>query len=156
METENIFSEYKLDKIDYQLLNLLKRNGKLSSKELAASTGLTITPIYERVKRLEKLNFIEGYQAKINKSKTGKNLRVLCSISLKSHALEFLSKFEDEIIHLKEISSCYHIAGNYDYLLIIEVKDMNEYSDFLKEKLAKIPHIGTVQSSFVMKTLKED
>ena len=103
MQTENNFSDYKLDGIDRQLLKLLKRDGKLSSKELANETGLTITPVYERVKRLEKLNFIEGYVAKINKEKTGKNLRVLCNVSLKSHALEFLNKFEQEIIHLKEI-----------------------------------------------------
>jgi Lrp/AsnC family leucine-responsive transcriptional regulator len=156
METEKNDTEYKLDSIDKQILQLLKKDGKLSSKEIANQIGLTITPIYERVKRLEKFNFISGYQAMLNKEKTGKNLRVLCNISLKSHAVDYLNLFESSIVLLKEISSCYHIAGNFDYLLLIEVYDMNEYSTFLKEKLAKIPHIATVQSSFIMKTLKED
>jgi Lrp/AsnC family transcriptional regulator, leucine-responsive regulatory protein len=156
MEKEIFFNEYKLDAIDFSLLSLLKQNGKLSSKELAAETGLTITPVYERVKRLEKQKIILGYHARINKVKIGKNLKVLCNVSLKSHALEYLNQFEEKVVDLKEISSCFHIAGNFDYLLVIEVKDMDEYANFLKEKLANIPHIGTVQSSFIMKTLKED
>jgi Lrp/AsnC family leucine-responsive transcriptional regulator len=160
METEN-FSEgnqlnYKLDTLDKKILTLLKSNAKLNSKELASEIGLTLTPTYERVKRLESKGFIQSYTIKINKEKIGKNLKVLCNISLKSHSVEFLNAFESSVVKLKEISSCYHIAGNFDYLLLIEVKDMNEYSDFLKEKLASIPHIATVQSSFVMKTMKED
>lgn len=160
METENFSSQnsslYKLDSIDKQLLKLLKKNAKLSSKELAAEIGLTLTPTYERVKRLENKGFIQSYTIKLNREKIGKNLRVLCNVSLKSHALEFLNAFEEKVVHLKEISSCFHIAGNFDYLLLIEVKDMNEYSIFLKEKLATIPHIAQVQSSFVMKTMKEE
>ncbi len=160
METEN-FSEgnqsnYKLDTLDKKILNLLQKNAKLNSKELASEIGLTLTPTYERVKRLESKGFIKSYTIKINKEKIGKNLKVLCNISLKSHSVEFLNAFESSVVKLKEISSCYHIAGNFDYLLLIEVKDMNEYSDFLKEKLASIPHIATVQSSFVMKTMKEE
>jgi DNA-binding Lrp family transcriptional regulator len=68
--------------------------------------------------------------------------------------LDLLVGFEDEVVHLSEVSACYHIAGNYDYLLSIEVKDMDEYQLFLKEKLASIPNIANVQSSFVMSTLK--
>jgi Lrp/AsnC family leucine-responsive transcriptional regulator len=160
MEIENFSSEnpssYKLDSIDKHLLRLLKKNSKLSSKELAAEIGLSLTPTYERVKRLENKGFIKTYTIKINKEKVGKNLKVLCNVSLKSHALEFLNAFEEKVVKLKEISSCFHIAGNFDYLLLIEVKDMDEYSVFLKEKLASIPHIAQVQSSFVMKTLKEE
>jgi Lrp/AsnC family transcriptional regulator, leucine-responsive regulatory protein len=160
METENFSSQnsssYKLDSIDKQLLKLLKSNSKLNSKELAAEVGLTLTPTYERVKRLENKGFIKSYTIKLDREKIGKNLRVLCNVSLKSHALEFLNAFEEKVVQLKEISSCFHIAGNFDYLLLIEVKDMNEYSVFLKEKLATIPHIAQVQSSFVMKTMKEE
>jgi Lrp/AsnC family leucine-responsive transcriptional regulator len=158
METEifSSYNSYKLDSLDKKILKLLKNNAKLSSKELAAEIGLTLTPTYERVKRLENNGFIKSYTIKIDKEKIGKNLRVLCNVSLKSHALEFLNTFEEKVVKLKEISSCFHIAGNFDYLLLIEVKDMEEYSVFLKEKLASIPHIAQVQSSFVMKTLKEE
>jgi Lrp/AsnC family leucine-responsive transcriptional regulator len=85
----------------------------------------------------------------------GKNLTVLCNVQLKSHASELLESFESQVIELKEVTSCYHIAGNFDYLLIIDIEDMDKYAEFLKGKLASIPHIATVQSSFVMRALKE-
>ncbi len=156
MEKENYPFEYQLDVIDDQILALLHKNAKLGSKEIAAKVGLTVTPTYERIRRLEKRGFIKGYVAILDKRKQGKNLQVLCNIQLKSHHAEVLNLFESEVIKLEEVNSCYHIAGNFDYLLVIEMKDMDEYAHFLKEKLATIPHITTVQSSFVMRTLKEE
>lgn len=156
MEKENTSYEYQLDKIDEQILELLKYNAKLGSKEIASKVGLSVTPTYERIRRLEKRGFIKGYVAILDKRKQGKSLRVLCNVQLKSHAAEFLDAFEAEVIKLDEINSCYHIAGNFDYLLMIEVRDMDQYAQFLKEKLASIPHIATVQSSFVMRALKEE
>lgn len=156
METEINSDSYQLDHIDKQILALLEEDGKRNSKEIATEIGLTITPTYERIRRLEKKGFITGYKAKISKEKTGKQLRAFCNISLKTHSVEFLSAFEEAVVKLKQVTATYHIAGNYDYLLLIEVKDMNEYSYFLKEKLAGIPHIATVQSSFILKTMKED
>lgn len=156
MEKENSSFEYILDPIDEQILQLLKKNAKLGSKEIAASVGLSVTPTYERIRRLEKRGFIKGYVTILDKRKQGKNLSVLCNVQLKSHAAEFLDSFESEVIKLVEITSCYHIAGNFDYLLMIEVRDMDEYAQFLKGKLASIPHIATVQSSFVMRALKEE
>lgn len=145
-----------LDTLDKQIIAILSKNGKINHKELAALIGLTITPTYERVKRLEQKGIIKSYVAKINKEKIGKNLKVMCQLSLKSHAKELLENFESAIVLLNEITACYHIAGNYDYLLHIEVRDMEEYSLFLKNKLATIPHIANVQSMFVMKSLKEE
>lgn len=155
-ETENFSSTYQADRIDLELLALLRKDAKMSSKELAAAVGLSLTPTYERVKRLERNAYIMGYQAKISKEKTRKALRVLCNVSVKTHAVSYLKAFEEEVIKLSEVVSCYHIAGNFDYLLLIEVFDMNTYSHFIKEKLASIPHIANVQSSFIMSVLKED
>lgn len=156
MEKENYSPDFQLDHIDEQILNLLVENAKLGSKEIASSVGLTVTPTYERIRRLEKRGFIKSYKAVLDKKKLGKNLSVLCNVQLKSHAAEFIESFESQVIQLQEVSNCYHIAGNFDYLLFIEVTDMDEYAEFLKEKLASIPHIATVQSSFVMRTLKEN
>lgn len=155
MEKENSSPEYPLDAIDGQILQLLRKNAKLGSKEIAASVGLSVTPTYERIRRLEKRGFIKGYVAILDKRKQGKNLSVLCNVRLESHAAEFLESFESEIIKLEEVSACYHIAGNFDYLLMVEVRDMDSYADFIKGKLASIPHIATVQSSFVMRTMKD-
>jgi Lrp/AsnC family leucine-responsive transcriptional regulator len=146
--------EIQLDKIDKKILSILSSNSKLGNKEIAAEIGLSITPTFERIKRLERHGVIKNYVAILDKKKIDKGLHVLCQVSLKAHNLDLLLGFEDEIVHLHEVNSCYHIAGNYDYLLSIEVKDMDEYQEFLKQKLASIPNIANVQSSFVMSTLK--
>jgi DNA-binding Lrp family transcriptional regulator len=144
----------QLDAIDLQILDLLSKNGKLGNKEIAAVIGLSTTPTFERVKRLEKKGIIKGYVAILDKKKIGKGLKVFCQVSLKSHNAEIIDGFEAEIVHLSEISACYHIAGDFDYSLFIEVADMDEYQQFLKQKLANIPNIANVQTAFVMSTLK--
>ena len=146
--------DIQLDQIDKKILSILSLNSKLGNKEIASEIGLSITPTFERIKRLERHGVIKNYVAILDKKKIDKGLHVLCQVSLKAHNLDLLLGFEDEIVHLNEVNACYHIAGNYDYLLSIEVKDMDEYQDFLKQKLASIPNIANVQSSFVMSTLK--
>lgn len=156
MKKEFLSESYQIDEIDSKILELIKRNSKLGTKEIASQVGLTVTPTYERIKRLEKRGIIKSYIAIIDKKKQGFALSVLCNVQLKSHAAEFLDEFEEKIIHLEEVTDCFHIAGNFDYLLKVTIKDMDSYAVFVKEKLAVIPHIATVQSSFVMRTLKEE
>jgi Lrp/AsnC family transcriptional regulator, leucine-responsive regulatory protein len=156
MEKEILSDQFNLDRIDEQIIQLLKKNAKLGVKEIASHIGLTNTPTYERIRRLEKRGVIKGYSAILDKKKQGYGLTVLCNVQLKSHASHFLDEFEREIVLLDEVIECYHIAGNFDYLLKIDSRDMDSYSIFIKEKLAVIPHIATVQSSFVMRTLKEE
>lgn len=146
--------EYKLDQTDEAIIKLLSENAKLGNKEIGAKIGLTVTPTYERIKRLERIGLIKGYTLQLNKKMIGKGLKVQCQVSLKEHHLDLLKSFEDKIVHFDEVSECYHIAGDYDYILIIEVGDMEEYQHFLKEKLASLPSISNVQSSFVMSTIK--
>ena len=143
-----------IDTIDQQIMQLLLSNSKLGTKEIAAKIGLSVTPTFERIKRLERKGIIKGYTAILDKKKIGKGLKVFCQVSLKSHNAEIIDGFEAEIIHLSEVSACYHIAGDFDYSLFIEVADMDEYQHFLKQKLANIPNIDNVQTAFVMSTLK--
>ena len=143
-----------IDAIDQQIMQLLLSNSKLGTKEIAAKIGLSVTPTFERIKRLERKGIIKGYTAILDKKKIGKGLKVFCQVSLKSHNAEIIDGFEAEIIHLAEVSACYHIAGDFDYSLFIEVSDMDEYQHFLKQKLANIPNIANVQTAFVMSTLK--
>lgn len=143
-----------IDSLDQQIIHLLLSNSKLGTKEIAFKIGLSVTPTFERIKRLERKGIIKGYTAILDKKKIGKGLQVFCQVSLKSHNAEIIDGFEAEIIHLSEVSACYHIAGDFDYSLFIEVADMDEYQHFLKQKLANIPNIANVQTAFVMSTLK--
>ncbi len=154
IETEKYTMDYQLDNLDKQIIDLLSENAKLSNKEIASKIGLTVTPTFERIKRLERIGMIKGYTVVLNKKMIGKGLKVQCLVSLKEHHLDLLKSFESKIVHFDEVSECYHIAGDYDYILVIEVGDMDEYQFFLKEKLASIPSISNVQSSFVMSTIK--
>jgi Lrp/AsnC family leucine-responsive transcriptional regulator len=144
----------QLDVLDLKIIEILKENSKLSYKEIADKIGLSTTPTYERIKRLEKNNIILKYTIHENKVLLDKGMKVYCQVSLKGHNKELIELFEKEVIKLKEVVTLHHIAGNMDYLLFIETKDIETYHHFLREKLASIPNIANVQSSFVLKSLK--
>lgn len=156
MQKENLTSTIHLDAIDLQILELLRKDSKQGTKEIAQQIELTTTPTYERIKRLEKNGIIKRYTAIVDNKKLGYDLTLFCNVQLKSHTSEYLTEFEAAIIGLKEVKECFHIAGNFDYLLKIDIENMNEYANFVKDKLTVIPHIATVQSSFVMRILKSE
>ncbi|MFK5957247.1 MAG: Lrp/AsnC family transcriptional regulator [Lutibacter sp.] len=143
-----------LDKIDKKILTLLQENSKINIKELALKTQLTQTPIYERIKRLEKSGIIQNYTAVLNKEKIGYNVEVFCQVTLLVHSKELINKFEAAINKMEEVIECFHVAGNYDYLLKIIVKDMKNYQNFLKNKLSVLASVRNVQSTFVMSSTK--
>ncbi len=146
--------EIKLDATDKKLLTLLQNDAKLTTKQLAHHLGLTLTPVFERIKRLEKQGAISKYVAILNKEKIGRKLIAFCNVSIKEHSREFIHNFESQIIDFPEVMECYHIAGMYDYMLKINTRDMDSYHDFIYNKLATIENIGNVRSSFVMNELK--
>lgn len=145
-----------LDKTDVQLLELLQSDALLTNKEMADKLGKTITPIYERIRRLEKEGYITRYCAIVDKKKIGKSLVAFTNVQLKQHAQSILLSFEKAIVKFEEVMECYHMTGVYDYLLKIVVADMTAYHDFIVNKLAKLTDIGTVQSSFVMTEVKHE
>lgn len=146
----------RLDAYDLKLLDLLTSNSKLTITELSEACGLTRTPVFERIRKMEENGVIKGYKARVNHEKAGFSIHAFCNVSLKEHSKEFLNTFEEEIIAHKEVVACHHIAGMFDYLLEIRVKDMRAYQDLISEKLAGMENIGNVQSSFVMKAIRQD
>jgi len=143
-----------IDSIDKSILALLQNDGKITFKEIASQLNLTTTPVYERIKRLERDGYIKSYKAILDRKKIGLNLLVFCNISLKEHQASYLSQFEKDIKKFNEVIACYHIAGMYDYLIKISVEDMDVYQYFIANKLANIKNIARVQSSFVMTEVK--
>ncbi len=142
------------DIYDIAILREVQINAKITVKELSEKINLSPTPTFERLKKLEKEGYITGYHAKLDIKKLGLSLMVMCNVSLKIHQKDFIEKFQEEIIRFDEVKECYHIAGMYDYLLKIVVKDMDAYQLFVSKKLASLENIGNVQSSFVMIELK--
>jgi DNA-binding Lrp family transcriptional regulator len=143
-----------LDELDRKLLELVQTDAKMTIKELAEQLHLSTTPVFERVKRLEKEGYIDRYVAVLNRKKVGLGLLVMCDVSLKEHNRDYIQQFESAVRQLKEVMECYHIAGAFDYLLKVVVTDMDAYQQFVKEKLATLDNIGRVQSYFVMTEVK--
>jgi len=145
----------KLDQKDRDILQLLQQNGKANIKEIAFKVGLSATPVYERIKRLEKKGIISHYAAILDKEKIGLELTVFCHVSLRTHVKNHIKEFEYAISTMDEVLECYHVAGDFDYLLKIVVHDSKIYHRFLVEKLSNLAMVSKVQSNFVMHKTKE-
>lgn len=143
-----------LDDIDRSILKHLQKNAKITTKELASILNLSISPVYERIKRLESLNYIKEYVAILNKTLLKQPITTVCLVSMRYHDEAFIEKFEQQIQDLDEVQECYHMAGKVDFLLKINVGSLEEYHDFVKYKLSKIGNIGTSNSTFVLKEIK--
>ncbi len=143
-----------LDAIDKKLLNSLQNNCKQTTKQLSLQLNLSITAIYERIKKLEHQKVIQKYVAIVNNNKIEKAFLVFCHVKLVQHSKEFVSTFEREILKLEEVSECFHVSGDYDYILKIYVKDMEAYREFMVTKLTAIKHIGSTHSAFSIEQVK--
>lgn len=144
----------KFDAIDIKLLSLLQADSKKTTKEYANQLGLSTTAVYERIKRLEKSGVITGYVALVDLKKVNKAFLVFCHVKLIQHIKEYVLQFEREVQKLEEVAECYHISGDYDYILKIHVGDMEAYRDFMVTKLTAISNIGSTQSSFAINEVK--
>jgi len=144
----------QLDNIDKKLINLLQNDSKQTTKKLSLQLNLSVTAVYERIKKLEKEQIIKQYVALIHKNKIDRSFLVFCHIKLIQHAKEYVTTFEREIIQLEEVSECFHVSGDYDYILKIHVKDMEAYRDFMLTKLTALKHIGSTHSIFMIGEIK--
>ncbi|GHC57241.1 Lrp/AsnC family transcriptional regulator [Ulvibacter litoralis] len=143
-----------LDAIDKKLLTFLQQDCKQTNKELSSKLNLSVTAVYERIKKLEREGIIKQYVSVVNKEKIGLKFVVFCQIKLAQHTKEYLTKFESEVKKLEEVLECFHVSGEYDYLLKVIVGDMDQFRNFMVTKLTTIQHIGSTQSSFSISEVK--
>ncbi|MCR9064358.1 MAG: Lrp/AsnC family transcriptional regulator [Cytophagales bacterium] len=145
----------QLDETDKVILRTLQKDAKKTAKEIAASLQLTTSPIYDRIRRLESLGFIKKYVAILDKRLINKSVTSICQVSMRYHNETFIEHFEQEIKKLPEVQECYHLAGQVDFVLKIHVNSLEEYHDFVRTKLSKIENIGVLNSTFVLKEIKQ-
>ena len=143
-----------LDPIDKKLLFLLQNDCKKTTAALSLQLNLSVTAVYERIKKLEREGVIMKYVAIVDKSKIDKGFVVFCHLKLVQHTKEFLTQFENEVVQLIEVLECHHVSGDYDYILKVLVKDMEAYREFLVTKLTGLQHIGSTQSTFMISEVK--
>lgn len=142
--------------MDVAILNILQEDSTISIKDIAHKIGLSTTPTYERVKRMEQEQFITKYVALVDREKLGLNLLVYCNIVLKEQSKKALMSFESAVSEMPEILEVISISGTYDYMLKIVAKDISAYNDFVVNVISNIPNIGQYHSNIVLKEVKRD
>jgi len=142
------------DPIDKKLLELLQADAKKTTKELSMVLNLSVTAVYERIKKLEREGVISKYVAILDRNKIEKAFVVFCHIKLIQHTKDLIHTFESEVVKLDEVLECFHVSGDYDYILKVNVKDMDEYREFMVTKLTGLQHIGSTHSSFMIGEVK--
>lgn len=145
-----------MDAIDKRILMVLQEDAKANIKMIAEKSRLSVSPTFARIKKLEQLGYIKKYIALLDEVKIGKSLQVFCQVTLSTHSKDYIDNFKKQIKKLPEIMGCYHVSGNYDFLLKIAVKDMNEYQKLAVDQLAVIEGISNVQSTFVLEEIKNE
>tara|TARA_Y100000815_G_C13162696_1_gene432293 strand:- start:183 stop:641 length:459 start_codon:yes stop_codon:yes gene_type:complete len=143
-----------LDDLDKKLLKLLQEDSKQTNKALSNALGLSVTAVYERIRKLENNKVISKYVALLNKKQINKDFVAFCHVKLTQHTQDYVVKFEKEIRKLEEVLECYHLSGDYDYLLKVLVKDMSEFREFIVKKLTTLDHIGSTHSMFMINEVK--
>ena len=148
--------EPKLDRTDILILKVLQENARITNKELALKVHLSPSPVFERLRRLESGGYIRKYSAILDADKLGQGFVVFCSVKLRQMNTMIAHDFVEKIQEIPEVTECYNISGEFDYLLKIHAPDMKYYNHFLINVLGQIESLGSIQSSFVMNEIKQN
>lgn len=144
----------QLDSIDRGILKILEKDAKTVAKSIAEQLNLTKTPIYERIKRLEKEGYIKNYVAVLDTDKIEGSITVFSFVSLDAQKGSLMDDFLHRVQLFNEVTECYVVGGEFDFLLKITVKNLDAYYDFAKTWIATLPNIGAVKSAFVLNEAK--
>lgn len=144
----------RLDDVDYSILKLLQEDGRISNADLARRIGLSPPSVLQRVRKLEDQGFIEGYSAKLCPEKLGLDVTVFAHVSLVLHQDQPIEAFRHAVQDVPEIVECFHVSGEYDFLLKLVVPDIQGYERLIREKLSTMPGVGRLHSCFVFATTK--
>lgn len=143
-----------LDATDRQILEMLQEDAKINVKEIAAKLNMTKTPIYERIKRLEKEGIISKYVTLLNRRKLSSSIIVFLEGSLRVEKFEQADEFFEAVEAIPEIVECYLLGGENDFMLKVIAPELDKYHDFYATKIASLPRVGQIKSSFVIKEIK--
>ncbi len=145
----------KLDKIDLKILRILQENSKITNLDLSKKIGLSPAPTLERVKKLEQTNVIESYHAKVNPQSIGLNVKTFVLVSLAWQKENALNHFLDKIREIEEITECYIITGEADFLVKIVCRDIPTYEQLLFKTLSQIEEIERLRTLMTLSTVKD-
>ena len=143
-----------MNPIDLKILDMLQTNSSRTAKEMAMELSLTPTPVYERIKKLEKAGYIKQYVALLNTDLLNKNIIVFMNITIKDHQKEARDKFVESMEALEEVAEFYHTSGSFDFLAKVRFGNIKDYRDFLVNEVAAIRNINDIDSQIVLEEIK--
>ena len=144
-----------LDRIDLQLLSLLQRDGRATNADIAIQVNLSASACLRRVQRLEASGVIQGYAALVDPKRVGLGLQAFVRVQLEKHGQHGLDRFIEGVDSWDEVVACHALTGDMDYLLQVVVQDLEHFSRFLLDKLINATGVADVNSSFVLRTVKQ-
>jgi Lrp/AsnC family leucine-responsive transcriptional regulator len=144
-----------LDDTDIRILRELQKNSRLTNKELAARIHLSTTPTFERHRRLEREGYIKLYTAILDADRIDRGFTVYCNISFKQINSALADDFRTQVAQWDEVTECYNVSGDCDFMMKVSVGGMKEYQEFILHKVGALDYIGRIQSVFVMEALKQ-
>ncbi|MBY4840096.1 Lrp/AsnC family transcriptional regulator [Pantoea sp. DY-5] len=143
-----------LSKTDIKILQQLQQDARITNQHLADEIGLSASPTWRKVRKLEEDEVIQGYRAVLNRKKIGLNVMVFVRVTIDSHSEAEARKFEQEVMALDNVVSCYSIGGDADFLLQVVAAYMDAYAEFAMSVIRRLPGIKEMQSMFVLKEIK--
>ena len=144
----------KLTPEDTRILKALQDDGRISNTDLAAKVGMSASPCWRRVKRLEEAGVIQNYTARLNRRALGLDVYAYISVQIEDHSENITQGFETAVAALPEIIACHQVTGGADYMLVVATEDLDSYARLANEKLRRLPGIKSINSSFVLKEAK--
>jgi len=148
-------SDFKLDKLDLRILRILQENSKITNLDLSKKIGLSPAPTLERVKKLETSNIITSYHAEVNHQLVGLNVKTFVLVSLAWQKENALDNFISKVKNIDEITECYIITGEADFLMKIVCKDIPTYEHLLFKTLSQIEEIERLKTLMTLSTIKD-
>lgn len=145
---------YQTDELDRQILRLLQKDAAITHKQIAGTLRRSVTTIHDRITRLKQEGIILRTVAILDRKKIGKELLTFSHVLLNQHTTKVLEQFEEAVKKFPEVLECFQMTGSFDFLLRVSTRDMEEYHEFYRYKLAKLPNITTVNSYFALSETK--
>ncbi len=144
-----------LDELDVSILRFLERNGRATNYEVGDAVGLSASAASRRIQALEATDAIRGYRALVNDRLLGKQMTVFIRVTLERQSASVLGAFEAAIRQTKEVVSCHLMAGQYDYMLVVRVADIDDYGRLHQNELSRLPGVTRLETSFALRDVME-
>ncbi len=143
-----------LDELDKQILRVLQTDGRISTVDLAAQVNLSPSAVHARIRRLEQRGYIRQYAALLNRERMGYDMVCFINVSLQLHQLEHIENFKKRVNKMPEVLACYHLTGEYDYLLKVVVRNRKDLHRFVVDSLTPVPGVAQIHTSVVLEEVK--